>query len=206
MVGRVLIQGTEELRDLIKKLREAGQKDVLNALRRGIRTASKGAMDDVSNVVRGLDITGEQVPDRLRAGKVRTTGQASRTASGRQARLTYDVRRSKGDLGRSIERAMGRAGLRDTVARALTMQISGGKASASVRIKVNSKALPPDQRSLPALMEKGHWKHPVFGNRDVWAGQRSTPDWFEGTLRKHGPDVRSAINTEVSAALRKITT
>ncbi len=204
MVTRVKIEGTDELRDLIAKLREAGDKKVLNALRRGIRKAGKEATDDVARVVRGLNIEGH--PLLADAAKRRTTGKGSRGGSGAMVRLSYDVRRSKGDLGRAITRAMGRAGLRDTIARALTMQISGGKTSASVRIKVNSKALPEDQRSLPRHMEKGTWRHPVFGDRDTWVNQTSTPDWFKGTLRKHAPAVRSAINAEVSAEMRKVAT
>lgn len=197
MVERVVIQGTDELRDLIKRLREAGEKDILNALRRGIREAGKEAMDDVAHAVRGINIEG------VGLGGKRTAGLASGRTGGHNIRLTYDVRRSRGNLARMISRAAGRAGLRDTIARSLTMQISGSAKSASVRIKVNSNMLPPDQRSLPRHLEKGEWRHPVFGTRR-WALQRSTPDWFEGTLRRHAPEVRSAIGAEVSAALRKI--
>lgn len=190
------IQGTDDLRDLAKRLKAAGDKKTLNALRKGIREAAQPAVTDVANTVSSLDINGVPQPERVRgAGKAAPrSGAAGRGAA---VRLGYDVLKSRGNLARVIERAVGRSGLRDTVARALTTQVAASGRSASVRIKVDQGKLPEDQRKLPYWMEKGAWRHPIFGNRDRWAAQESTPDWFAGTIRRHRDDVRESIRAQV---------
>ena len=40
-----------------------------------------------------------------------------------------------------------------------------------------------DQRSLPAHMNKGSWRHPLFGDRDHWYVTRSRRGWFSNTVR-----------------------
>lgn len=204
MATRVRIQGTDELRIVAVKLREAGRKDVLNALRRGIRDATKDAVADVQDAVRGLNIDGVATPERLRVrkGTRRATGTS---ATGRAVRLRYDVMRSRGNAGRVLKRATGRAGLRETVARSITTQISAGARSASVRIKVDRKRMPEDQQSLPRWLNKGKWRHPTFGNTSRWVDQRSSPaGWFDNTLRRHRDRVRAKINLQVGAAMDRV--
>ena len=45
----------------------------------------------------------------------------------------------------------------------------------AVSVFVNPRKMPDGQKSLPEYVEasKGHtrWRHPVFGNRDVWVQQ-----------------------------------
>lgn len=185
-VDRVKIEGTDELRDLAKRLREAGDKKTLNALRKGIRLAAGPAVDDVAAKVSSLNISGEKAEG----------ARASGGGRGSTRRLTYDVLKSRGQLTRVITRAQARSGLRATVARSLTTQIAASGRSASARIKVDQNRLPPGQRKLPYWMEKGHWRHPIFGT-DRWAGQNSDPDWFNGTLRAHRDNVREAIRAEI---------
>ncbi len=187
MATRVKIEGTDELRDLAKRLKDAGNKKTLNALRKGIRRAAGPAVQDVATTVSGLSISGEKAEGQRAGGR----------GSARIRRLTYDVLKSKGQLTRVLERARSRSGLRATVARSLTTQIAASGRSASARIKVDQNKLPPNQRKLPYWMEKGHWRHPIFGNKERWAGQNSTPDWFNGTLRSHQDNVREAIREEV---------
>lgn len=194
MASGVKIEGTDELRDLAKRLRDAGDKKTLNALRKAIRDSAKPAVQDVADKVSSLNISGEK------GG----TGRARLSGSGRTRRLTYDVLKSRGDLTRVLERAHARAGLRATVARALTTQIAASGRSASARIKVDLNKMPPDQRKLPHWLEKGHWRHPVFGSKSTWVGQDSTPGWFHETLRSHRDNVREAIRREIRQVTESI--
>jgi hypothetical protein len=198
MASGVKIEGTDELRDLANRLREAGDRKTLNALRKAIRDAAAPAVQDVATAVTSLAISGEKGARGV--GRARITGTGG---SGRTRRLTYDVLRSKGQLTRVLERAHARSGLRATVARALTTQIGASGRSASARIKVAQSKMPPDQRKLPYWMEKGHWRHPVFGG-SRWVGQNSTPDWFHGTLRGHRDNVREAIRREIQQVTESI--
>lgn len=51
--------------------------------------------------------------------------------------------------------------------------------------------MPPDQRKLPAYMNRGQWKHPVFGG-DRWVTQAVTPGWFDRPAIRHGRRVRES--------------
>lgn len=198
MASGVKVEGTDELRDLANRLREAGDKKTLNALRKAIRDSAAPAVQDVANTVSGLDISGEKAA--WAAGRARAAG----SGRGSTRRLTYDVLRSRGQLTRVLERARARSGLRQTVARALTTQIAASGRSASARIKVDQNKMPPDQRKLPYWMEKGHWRHPVFGHEYRWVGQNATPNWFNGTLRGHRDNVREAIRREIRQVTESI--
>jgi hypothetical protein len=46
--------------------------------------------------------------------------------------------------------------------------------------------------------DAGHFRHPVFGNTDVWRGQESQR-WWTNTMKRHQPRMRAAG----AAALRK---
>lgn len=49
---------------------------------------------------------------------------------------------------------------------------------ARARIVLDDSLLPPEHSKVPMLMDRrGGWRHPVFGNRDVWVTQRGR-QWF----------------------------
>lgn len=72
-----------------------------------------------------------------------------------------------------------------------------------VEIAVNSSDMPEGQRSLPGHLEsrKG-WRHPVFGNRNVWAAERGGP-WFYPSIRRHESRIRDRLDRAMNdAAIR----
>lgn len=94
-------------------------------------------------------------------------------------------------------------GLRDSVADAMQIQTRMG-GEPSVRLRVNTSKLPTDQRKLPRYMNRAEgWRHPVFGNEDVWAQQTGEPYWEE-TLKPFGPQVRKEVIDVVNDVLRRI--
>ena len=189
-VARVLITGTEELREVAARLRDAGDRKLITALARGIKNAAKPAVDELKQKVRGLPVEGER---------------GATLSGGALARMQHDVLRSRSkNIAHVIKRAIGRAGLRDTIARIITTQVSTSARRAAVRIRIPAAAMPPKQRRLPRYLNKGKWRHPVFGNKEVWVGQKSEPHWFEDTLKKQGPEVRKEILAQVRQVTDKI--
>lgn len=84
-------------------------------------------------------------------------------------------------------------GLRDRVAAATGLSVT----QRGVRIKVNEHKVGPYGASLPryldaSLRRNQRWRHPVFGNRNVWASQQGQP-WFFVTMRRHRRDFRAAV-------------
>lgn len=155
-------------RQLAKDLRKAGKTDLRKQLRTKIAEAGRPVLDDVKSAVRELPVT-------------------SRGGGGKQ-RLTYNVgrattERAKASAGRRV------AGLRATIARATKLQIT----AKGVRFVVQASQLPEDQRSLPRHLDSAKgWRHPVFGDRDVWVAQKGRP-YFAATIRKKAPAFRRAI-------------
>lgn len=84
--------------------------------------------------------------------------------------------------------------LRDTVARAVSLSVrTGGNPGA--RLYADKGKLPPDLKNMPWVMNSanGRIRHPVFGNRKRWANQWTTPLWWDKTVAKHQPRIRSEV-------------
>lgn len=162
-------QAARQWRDLSKKLRAAKATDLRKNLRKTIAEAGKPVLADVQDAVRSLPIS-------------------SSHGGGQGQRRAHNVTRVRSD--RSKERAARRGGgLRSTVASATKLQIT----AKGVRFIVDSKRLPVSQRNLPKRLdaERG-WRHPVFGNREVWVAQHGGP-WFGATIKQKAPAFRAAV-------------
>ena len=74
--------------------------------------------------------------------------------------------------------------LRSRVARATTISTT----QRGIRIKVNGKRVDAKYPSLPfylnGMPRAKPWRHPVFGNREVWVAQKGQ-EVFTPTLRQH---------------------
>jgi len=50
---------------------------------------------------------------------------------------------------------------------------------AGIEVRVSKSALPEGLKNIPSAMERrGGWRHPVFGNRDVWVRQKAPDGWW----------------------------
>jgi hypothetical protein len=76
-------------------------------------------------------------------------------------------------------------GLRERIAAATVVRTRASAGRAGVRVMVNRSALPASKERLPLLMNKGAWRHPVFGNRENWAAQTSERGWWNRTIGQH---------------------
>lgn len=176
MAARIEIKGTEEFRRLAARLKAAGQGQLARELGKALRATSAPAV-------------------RAARQSVLATSSAGVRGGGGQQRRAF-VQGRAGRRGRRVSeatkrRAYRQRGLRSTVARSVQAKTSVSPRSASLEIRANSSRMPRDQRELPRHMNVGQWRHPVFGNRDVWVSQTATPaGWFDRPMALLGPKVR----------------
>lgn len=100
-------------------------------------------------------------------------------------------------------RAYEGSGLRDTVARVTSAKTAVSARSASLRVRAAQAKMPHDQRRLPRYLNRGEWRHPVFGG-DVWVTQSTAPAWFDDAAEAVGPGVRDDAIRTVGEYLDKI--
>lgn len=166
---RVSAKNVAQYRQLARKLRETGRKDLRAKLRQSISEAGKPVLDEVKERVQTLHVT-------------------SSHGGGGMQRARFKSGRARTEKARDRLLRKGR-GLRAEVASATKLQIT----TKGVRFYVNSSQLPPDQQSLPRHLDspKG-WRHPVFGNKSNWVEQKGGP-WFADTIKGRAPSFRQAI-------------
>jgi hypothetical protein len=73
----------------------------------------------------------------------------------------------------------------------------------NVAVLINPKRMPPRELGLPLYMEgvvdkarHNRWRHPVYGNREVWRGQPSHPFFYQaasGFGRAGGEALKGAL-------------
>jgi len=95
-------------------------------------------------------------------------------------------------------------GLRGSMAKATRLEVKTSGKAAGVAIRVDGRKMPAHMKSLPAMVEgKKRWRHPVFGNRNVWVQQPSHP-YFYNVVRVAGPASRRAVNKVLDGITRDI--
>jgi hypothetical protein len=48
------------------------------------------------------------------------------------------------------------------------------------------------------------WRHPVFGNRDVWVTQQGKPDWFDDAFKGRESTYKAAVEQAMEDMARRI--
>ncbi len=133
---------------------------------------------------------GRQILTVTGAGELRRLASDLRSAGNLQS-INAELRRDLMALGREGAAAVrasvrgtpskgqsarrGRASLRGKIAAATESKVRT-TTRPGVIVWVNPGRMPAGERALPGLLDgQGRWRHPVFGNTDVWRGQRSHP-------------------------------
>jgi hypothetical protein len=95
-------------------------------------------------------------------------------------------------------------GLRGAMSKATKLEVKTAGRQAGVAIRVDGRKMPSHMRSLPSMAEgKKRWRHPVFGNRNVWVTQTPHP-YFYSALRTAGPASRRAVSRVLDGISRDI--
>ena len=127
---------------------------------------------------------------RMLLARIRTAGKPTIAAVQARARAT---------LPRS-------GGFADLVAANVGTRSSLSSSGAWVRVKRNKTT--PTDRTLVGIDATGTWRHPVYGNRDVWTEQTASAarGYFTRTIDGKAPEFRSAVlqaMDDLTARLRK---
>lgn len=107
---------------------------------------------------------------------------------------------------RSLNRRLVKvSSLREQIARASGSSVSASDTKVALTFKVRAGNLPPSQRKLPRRWDKAAgWRHPVFGNRNVWVAQVGAP-YFSSTISKSKDQVTAGVIAAMTVAAEKIT-
>jgi hypothetical protein len=163
------------------------------------------------------------------AGDLKAVSRALRqAANGKDLRrnLTRELRREIAPMVAKVKAAWlsapsqghrGRKGrsLRRLLASATRGQVRLSGKEAGIRIRTDGRRMPDQMKGLPGLAEglghavdrrAGRWRHPVFGNRDVWVDQRPFPQFYaavkpdEARARREVERAVAAVFTQIARA------
>lgn len=104
---------------------------------------------------------------------------------------------------RGQSRRRGRKPLRTRLSQSLTTQIRFRGPRAGIYVFMNPRKMPDGQKALPGYFEtvpgKTRFRHPVFGNREVWVQQNPPqPGYFtraiEGTERQVARNIERVLD------------
>lgn len=135
---------------------------------------------------------------------IKTIPVTGSRGGGAAQRAGFHAGRSKiADETKRRAKAERKAGLRSTIAAAITLKVTTSGRRAAVRITVDEKKLPPDQRALPwALDSPRGWRHPTFDHRPQ-VRQKGRP-WFAVTINRFAPQVRADVIKAMDDIANKI--
>lgn len=94
-------------------------------------------------------------------------------------------------------------GLRRRMAAATSAQIRTGARNPTVRVRV-SRARMGEQAALPKLIDQYKWRHPVYGNTEVWVNQYGKFRWFEKATESVADVVRKEVLRTIDRIERKL--
>lgn len=142
---------------------------------------------------------GKELQTRLRRGIRDAAGPAERDLKAAVMRV-----RVQSDKGGKV-RPDRSTGLRARTARAIRTTVT----QRGVRVIVDAKKVGPYGASLPRYLDGTigvyrRWRHPVFGNTDVWTEQSGSA-WFFVTMQRRAPAFQREVLKAMDAIERELT-
>lgn len=90
-------------------------------------------------------------------------------------------------------------GLRQKIAAGIRVRTRLTGKRVGVRITVSKV----DGTNLPRRINKGYWRHPVFGT-DRWVVQSGKPGWFDSAIQAHARQVRRGVQRAMKRTAERI--
>lgn len=193
------IEGVDDFRRAAEALAGA-EKTVMGEVGKGMRAASKPVVDAIRAEVRSSK--GESPRGQQGAAHVeRQLHILSKARSPRDAKTGEISARRVRALNRKLAKG---SSLREQIAAAAGASVSASDKKVALSFRVRAGNLPPSQRKLPRRWDKPNgWRHPVYGNRNVWVPQIGHP-YFGSTIVKSKDQVTTAVVTAMTTAAEKI--
>lgn len=195
--------GATDLRALSAKLRATGNGDLRRRLTTAIRQAGAPAVDAARDGIMSQSFEAEGVTVKTPGTKFRKAARSSH-GGGYKQRTRVLVDRATTEVAR--KRALKRdTGLRATIARNVKLSTitSGGVTTTGVRIVVPKNIVPKWVNPARDTESGDGWRHPVFGNQNVWVAEKAGP-WFSVNIQKQAPAVRQAILQAMDDTLQEL--
>lgn len=181
---RLKVEGSAKFRAAAAQLRQAGRVDLRREMVSRMRDAGREILDDQRAEVRRLPVSGSRF---YRSGVRRDVGPDGRV---RQVPVPY----------RPNTRS---TGLRGRVARALALEV---KTTGTPRVRFVAKPdkMPAGEQKMPRHLDnpKG-WRHPVFGDPEMWVAQRGG-SWFWPPIKRKIRLFRQRLDEAITATVEKI--
>lgn len=111
--------------------------------------------------------------------------------------------RSQGRSGRPGGPSPNTRPLRSTIADAIRISVRTGS-NPGATVWVDKGRMPPDMKNIPAQLNSGRLRHPVFGNRRRWANQYASPPWWDTTVRRHTPRMQREVERVLDDVRRRL--
>ena len=103
--------------------------------------------------------------------------------------------------------------LREQVAMGVRVVNRASGKGAGIIIRTSANRLPPEQKVLPRAMNKGTWRHPLFGEETLrgkkkaqhWVEQTVKPKgWFSETAQRSVPKMRREVERALDDAVMEL--
>lgn len=201
---QVSATGAEDLRALSAKLRAAGNGELRRKLTSAIRQAGSPAVDAARQAILSKSFESEGVVLKTPGQALRKTVRTSH-GGGYKQRTASLVQRASTEVAR--KRALKRdTGLRSTIARNVKIStITSGSANAvGIKIVVPKNIVPGWQSTGYDTEKDAGWRHPVFGNQNVWVVERAGP-WFSNSIQGQTSQVRQQIQQALTDTANELT-
>lgn len=189
------IEGVDEFRRAAEALAGA-ERVVMSEVGKNMRAIAKPVVSDIRAEVRSSKGESQR---GVHASEVERQLHVLGRSGKRGVRLTE--RQVK-----SVQKRLAKmASLREGIASASGASVSAGARKVELAFKVRASQLPPSQRKLPRRWDQENgWRHPVFGNRNVWVTQRGHP-YFRKTIFRSSDAIRASVVDAMSVAAERIT-
>lgn len=138
-----------------------------------------------------------------------TDAQRTLQAIARKApRLKRDIskalRASANEVKEKQQAEVGSGSLSSRIANSVRVEVRYTGRYTGVNIRASGARMgEKSARRLPRYVDRGSWRHPVYGNRSAWVVQQSwAPGWFTDTGRKELPEVRKDMEATLNDFVR----
>ena len=135
----------------------------------------------------------------------RTLQAIARRAPRLKREVSKRLRASADRVKARQQQAVGASGdLSAAIARSVTVSTRFSGRNTGVNIRASGAKMPEkNMRRLPKYVDRGSWRHPVYGNRKAWVVQQSwAPGWFTQAGRSELPAVRDDMNRTLNTYVR----
>lgn len=199
----IVSNGGEDFKRLGLKFRALGKDGaaIRRATTKRIQALMAKIVADQKTALAALDIRGVKAKSD---GKGGTSARRGSSATSKATQRRQAFHQSAALRGKKVRARREGYGLRAQVARGIKSKVSWSGRKLGARISVETSHLPPSQRNLPRHIDNPRgWRHPVWGNRKVWAGSVGGP-YFSGPIQRWRNTVRREIQDEITQLLRTL--